>query len=53
MTETTISDKIFETNVNFCVKQHTTGKVQFPFLRSFVLVLTKFLFSKEDWTLSC
>ena len=53
MTETTISDKIFETNNNFCVKQHTTGKVQFPFLRSFVLVLTKFLFSKEDWTLSC
>ena len=39
--ETTIH-KIFETNSSFHVKQHTTGKVQFLFFSSILLVLTKF-----------
>ena len=43
--------KIFETNSSFHVKQGTTGKVQFLFLSSFLLVLTKFLFWEEDWAL--
>ena len=40
----TTPDKIFETNSSFNVKLHTMGKVQFPFSRSFGLVLTKFSF---------
>ena len=46
--EATIPGKIFEINFGFYVKLCTTGKVQFPFLMGFVLVLTKFSFSKED-----
>ena len=49
--KTTIPDKIFETNSSFCVKQHTTGKVQFPFSISFELVLTKFSFGKKEQAL--
>ena len=48
---TTVLSKIFETNSSFYVKQRTTQKVKFPFSRSFVLVLTKFLFWKERWSL--
>ena len=48
--ETTIH-KIFETNSSFHVKQRTTGKVQFVFFSSFLLVLTKFLFWEEGWAL--
>ena len=33
------------------VKEHDTGKVQFQFLNSFLLVLTKCSFWEEDWTL--
>ena len=49
----TIQHKMFEANSTFYVKQCTMGKVQFPFLRSFllVLVLTKCLLWKEDWAL--
>ena len=36
--------KIFETNSSFYVKQCTTGKVQFLFFSSFLLVLTQFSF---------
>ena len=36
---------------SFRVKQRTTGKVQFLFVRSFLLVLTQFLFWEEDWAL--
>ena len=43
--------KIFETNSSFHVKQRTTGKVQFLFFSSFLLVLTKFSFWEEDWAL--
>ena len=35
--------KIFETNPSFTMKQRTTGKVQFRFLSSFLLILTKLL----------
>ena len=48
--ETTI-DRIFEKKCNFHVKEHTTGKFQFPFLSSFLLVLVKCLFWEEDWAL--
>ena len=44
-------DKIFETISSFHVRQRTTGKVQFLFLRRFLLVLTKFLFWEDDWAL--
>ena len=37
----TIIDKIFETNSSFNVKQRTTGKCQFLFVRSLLLVLKK------------
>ena len=47
----TIPDKMCETNSSFHVKYRTTGKVKFPFSRSFVLVLTKFSFWKEGGTL--
>ena len=47
--ETTSTDKIFEKNSSFHVKQRTTGKVRFLFSRSLLLVLTKFSFSEEDW----
>ena len=39
--DTTSTDKIFEKNFSFQVKQRTTGKVQFLFSRSLLLVLTK------------
>ena len=50
-THTTSTDKIFEKNSSFHVKWRTTGKVQFLFSRSLLLVLTKFSFWKEDWAL--
>ena len=49
--ETTTIHRIFEANSSFHVKQHTTGKVQFLFCNSFLLVLAKFSFWKEDWAL--
>ena len=48
---TTNTDKIFEKNSSFHVKWRTTGKVQFLFSRSLLLVLTKFSFWEEDWAL--
>ena len=48
---TTSTDKIFEKNSSFHVKWRTTGKVQFLFSRSLLLVLTKFSFWEEDWAL--
>ena len=36
--------KIYETNFSVSVKSRITGKVQFQFLNSFLLVLTKFSF---------
>ena len=50
--DTTILAKIYETNFSVSVKQRTTGKVQFQFLNSFLLVLTKFSFWEKDWALS-
>ena len=47
----TILAKIDETNFSVSVKQHTTGKVQFQFLNTFTLVLTKFSFWEENWAL--
>ena len=47
----TILAKIYETNFSVSVKLRTTGKVQFQFSNSFLLVLTKFSFWREDWTL--
>ena len=47
---TTILAKIYETNFRVSVKWRTTGKVEFQFLNSFLLVLTKFPFWEEDWT---
>ena len=47
----TITHKIFETNSSFHVKQRTTGKVQFLFFKSFLLVLTKLSFSQGGWGL--
>ena len=41
---TTIMEKIYETNFRFHVKWQTTGKVQFPFFSSFLLVSTKVTF---------
>ena len=40
----TIMDRLFETNFSFLVKQRTMGKGQFLYFRSFLLILTKFLF---------
>ena len=48
---TTSTDKIFENNCTFHVKQRTTEKVQFLFSGSFLLVLTKFSFWEKDWAL--
>ena len=47
----TTTGKIFEKNSSFHVKQHTTGKVQFLFSRSLLLVLAKFSFWEEEWAL--
>ena len=41
-------EKIFETNSSFHVKQHTTGKVQFLFSRSLLLVLINFPFGEKE-----
>ena len=41
--------KLLETNSSFYVKQRTTGKVQFLFYSSFLLI--KFSFWVEDWAL--
>ena len=43
--------KILETNSSFYVEQCITGKVQFLFFSSFLLILTKFSFWEEDWAL--
>ena len=43
--------ELFETNATFLVKYNTTGKASFLFLMSISLVLTKFLFWDEDWSL--
>ena len=40
--------KIPERNSSFYVKQRTTGKIQFLFLSSSLLILTKFSFWEED-----
>ena len=48
----TIMDKIFETNYSFLAKERITGKIQFLFLRSFLLILAKFSFYEEDWALA-
>ena len=48
--ETTV-DKIFEISSTFHVKYRTTGKFQFLFFGSFLLLLTKFLFWEEGWAL--
>ena len=44
--------KIFETNSSFHVKQCTTGKLQFVFFSSFLLVFTNFSFWEWDWALA-
>ena len=46
-----ITQKIFEVNSSFHVKQHPMRKVWFLFLKSFVLVLAKLSFSPGDWPL--
>ena len=46
---TTILAKIYATNFSVGVKQHTTGKFQFQFLKSFSLALIKFSFWEEEW----
>ena len=45
----TTTAKMFEKNSSFHVKYRTTGKVQFLFLRSLLLVNTKFSFWEEDF----
>ena len=40
--------KIYETNFSVGVKKLTTGKVQFQYVNSFLLVSTKFSFWEED-----
>ena len=51
LVDTTTTDKIFEKNSRFHVKQRTTRKNQFLFSRSLLLVLAKFPFWEEDWAL--
>ena len=48
----TTMGKIFEKNSSFHVKERTTGKVQFAFSISLLLVLLKFSFWEKDWELS-
>ena len=48
---TTILAKIYETNFSVSARYRTTGKVQFRFFNSFLLVLTKFSFLEEHWAL--
>ena len=43
--------RLYFFNSSFHAKWHTTGKVQFLFLKSFFLMLTKFLFWQGDWAL--
>ena len=47
----TITTKITGTSSGFHVQLRTIGKVKFLFFSTFLLVLTKFLFSEEDWVL--
>ena len=47
----TSMDKIFEKSSGFHIKWCITGKVQYLFSRSLLLVLTKFSFREEDWAL--
>ena len=47
----TSTDKTFEKNSSFHVKQRTTGKVQFLFSRGILLALTKSSFWEKDWAL--
>ena len=44
-------DKAFETNSSFHVRQCNTGKVQFLFFKSFLLVLAKVSVWEGDWEL--
>ena len=48
---TTSTDEIFEKDSSFHMKQGTTGRVQFLFSGSLLLVLTEFTFWEEDWAL--
>ena len=48
---TTSTDKIFEKNSSFHVNWCTTGRVQFLFSKSLLLVLTKSFLGEEDWVL--
>ena len=41
----------FGANSSFPVKYRTAGRFQFLSFSNFLLVLTKFLFWEEDWTL--
>ena len=43
-----IMGKIFEKNSSFHVKQGTTGKVKFLFIKNFLQVLKKRLILEED-----
>ena len=47
----TIIHKIFETNSSFHMKYCSTRKVKRLFFKSILLVLTKFSFWQEEWTL--
>ena len=42
---------LYEANYSLHRKDHTTRKVQFLFLLSFLLVLTKLSFCLEEWVL--
>ena len=46
-----IIHNMFENSSNFHMKQRTTGKVKFLFVRSLLLVVTKFSFLEKNWVL--
>ena len=46
-----IFQKIFETNSSFMRNSALRKKFNFCFFKGFLLVLTKFAFWQEDWTL--
>ena len=48
----TITSKISKANSYFHLDQLATGKADYIFLKSFLLVLTKLVFSQGDWALS-
>ena len=43
--------KLYETNFSVSGKQGSAGKVQFQFLNTFLVVLTKLSFYEEDWAI--